>query len=115
MKRAKKGSMKTMRLRKVHCAPASGGCGYVIRLSRKMIEIGVPACPNPDCGHHGQPMSCANPADAVECGLMSLDDLPRTVRTQICRDNGWEDQIIRTSPGRRARPKIVAVAEATPF
>lgn len=81
-----------------------------------MIEIGLPSCPNPDCRAHNVPMVCSNPADAVECGLMSLDDLPRVVRTQVCRDNGWEDSIIRTSPGRRARPKIApVVADAIPF
>lgn len=85
------GSAATTRLRKVECT----GCGYVVRMSRSWMAVGLPTCPNPACD--GGQMSCADPGDAVELGYLSLDDLPRTVRTAICRANGWEDDIIRTS------------------
>lgn len=26
-----------------------------------------------------------------------MDDVPRTIWTEICRENGWEDSIIRTN------------------
>lgn len=63
-------------------------------------------------------MVCANPADAIECGLMSLDDLPRSLRTQVCRDNGWDDEIVRTSPSQAPgarRPIRIAAPAAMPF
>lgn len=85
--------MSTIRLRKVHCSE----CGYVVRMSRTWIAVGLPNCPNPACLAFGAPLECADPADAVECGLLSLDDLPRPIRTQICKANGWEDAIVRTN------------------
>lgn len=109
----RKGSMKTQRLRKVWC-PA---CGTITYMSRTAITRGVPLCGVADCACHGQAMICANPADAIECGLLTLDDLPRDQRTQVCRDNGWEDEIVRTCaaqcPGGVAYR--IAPAAAIPF
>ncbi len=103
----RRGTMKTTRLRKVHCPT----CGCIARMSRAaLIHPGPPECA---CG--AGTMGCADPADAIECGLMALDDLSRPELTKVCRANGWDDSIIRTSrsqePGRRTAIRIRTVSE----
>ena len=98
---ATRGKAATTRLRKVSCEE----CGYTVRMARSWIAVALPSCPNPDCGAYGAPMACADPADAIELGLLDKTDLPRKAWTEICRANGWEDEIIRTSPGPRRAPK----------
>lgn len=88
------GSTSTQRLRKVHCVE----CGYLVYMSRRCIGMGLPGCPNVECACHGLALTCADIADAINAGIVSLDDLPRVERTRVCKANGWEDEIIRTSP-----------------
>jgi hypothetical protein len=89
------GSAKTTRLRKVECT----ACGYTVRMSRKWIECALPDCPNPDCSAVGTAMTCPEAADQILADPELLESLPRPIRTAICRENGWEAEIIRTSPG----------------
>lgn len=89
-----RGTSRTTRLRKASCCE----CGYIIRLSRSCMTRGLPSCP---CG--AGELTPDDPADLIELGLLTLDDLARPVRTELCRRMGWEDAIIRTSPGRRKR------------
>jgi hypothetical protein len=49
-------------------------------------------------------MMCENPADAIEAGILEVGELGRE-RTRICRENGWTDEIVRRSPGRRSTPR----------
>lgn len=82
----------TCRLRKVAC-PA---CGYTARIARSWMEIGLPGCP---CGAMLEPES---PADRAFAGLISQDDVPASMWTQICRENGWEDCIVRKGAAHKA-------------
>jgi hypothetical protein len=100
MSKRRRGCTQTTRWRKVWCLD----CGYTLRLSRMWMQKGLPLCPNPHCISHGQTMTCADPADAVELGLLDLNDLGRE-RTAVCRRNGWHDSIVRRSPGRRSAPR----------
>lgn len=50
-----RGPKQTTRMVKVTC----GDCGYTLRSARSWLEIGVPSCPNPDCGNHGEEMRVA--------------------------------------------------------
>lgn len=36
------------RMRKAECPE----CGYIIRASKAALEVGIPKCPNKDCGHY---------------------------------------------------------------
>jgi hypothetical protein len=105
------GSAKTTRLRKVECT----ACGYTVRMSRKWLEVGLPDCPNPECPAVGHPMTCPEPADQVIADPELLESLPRTVRTDVCRDNGWDAEIIRTSPGRHGGLAAPARTVDLPF
>lgn len=80
-----KRSSSTCRLRKVACAD----CGYTARVARSWMTVGLPACP---CGGTLEPDT---PADRAYAGLIGQDDVPAVLWTQICRDNGWEDAIVR--------------------
>ena len=80
-----KRSSSTCRLRKVVCAD----CGYTARVARSWMTVGLPGCP---CGGRLEPES---PADRAFAGLIGQDDVPRTLWTAICRENGWEDSIVR--------------------
>lgn len=108
-----KGTARTTRLRKVHCVE----CDYKVLMSRVWMAVALPPCPNPDCKLYGTPMSPADLGDAVELGMVTLDELPRPVRTALCRRMGWEDEIVRTSPSQAPgakRRKPLRVAEV-PF
>lgn len=50
-----RGPKQSTRMIKVAC----GECGYTVRSSMKWILTGVPACPNEECGNHGEPMEAA--------------------------------------------------------
>lgn len=107
------GTARTTRLRKVHCH----ACGYTVRMARSWMSVALPPCPNPECEHHGEPMSCSDLGDAVELGYVTLDELPRPVRTALCHRMGWEDEIVRTSPSQSPgaqRRKPIKAAEV-PF
>jgi hypothetical protein len=75
----------TCRLRKVSCPD----CGYVARVARSWLQVGLPGCP---CGGTLEPDSAA---DRAYCGLITQDDVPAPLWTAICRENGWEDAIVR--------------------
>lgn len=40
---------------------ACGCCGYTVRTTQKWIDVGVPACPNPECDDHGEEMEAHAP------------------------------------------------------
>ena len=80
-----RGSAATTRQRKVTCPD----CGYTVRMARSWMAVGLPTCP---CGEAMRPES---PADLALCGIIGQDDVPAPMWTQICRENGWEDLIIR--------------------
>lgn len=80
-----KRSSSTCRLRKVSC----DACGYTARIARSWMQVGLPGCP---CGGTLEPDS---PADRAYAGLIGQDDVPQTLWTQICRENGWDDCIVR--------------------
>jgi len=73
------------RLRKVACPD----CGYTVRMARSWMELGLPVCP---CGAEMRP---TEPADLAWCGLIGQQDCPGSLWTAICRENGWEDMIVR--------------------
>jgi hypothetical protein len=73
-------------------------CGYTVRVARQWLELGWPSCPNEECVLGGIALDCADPVEMIRVGALTLDDLPRRVRTEICRRNGWTDSIVRTSP-----------------
>ena len=73
------------RLRKVSCPE----CGYTVRMARSWMEVGLPTCP---CGTEMRPESGA---DLAYLGLIGQDDVPAPIWTAICRENGWEDCIVR--------------------
>jgi hypothetical protein len=75
----------TCRLRKAACAD----CGYTIRVTRSWLERGLPVCP---CGGQIVPTEAA---DLAWVGLISQEDVPAPMWTAICRENGWEDMIVR--------------------
>jgi hypothetical protein len=99
MAASRRGSAATTRQRKVSC-PA---CGYTVRMARSWMQVGLPVCP---CGESMRPESLA---DLALCGIIGQDDVPAPTWTVICRENGWEDLIIRkgnaakTSTVRRAQ------------
>lgn len=70
-------------------------------MARSWMAVALPPCPNPECAHHGRAMDCGDAADAVELGYLSLDELSRPERTELCKRMGWEDEIVRTSPSQR--------------
>lgn len=80
--------MNGKRIRRCACA----SCGYIARISRADLTRGLLSC----CCGAGELRPC-DPADQIELGLLSLDDLPRRVRTQLCKRMGWEDEIVRTN------------------
>lgn len=53
------------------------------------MTVGLPACP---CGGTLEPETAA---DRAFCGLLEQDDVPAVMWTAICRENGWEDSIVR--------------------
>jgi len=86
----------------------------VVRVTGANMRRGLPACP---CG---QPLEPSHPGDRVELGLLDLDELPRRVRTELCREMGWEDMIVRTSPAqqrgsRRIRTRRKRTLKEMPF
>jgi hypothetical protein len=89
-------------MRKVSCPE----CGYTIRMARSWMTVGLPVCP---CG---QSMRPSEAADLAFCGLIGPDDMPAALWTQICRENGWEDMIMRKGAaakswsGRRAKIRM---------
>lgn len=82
----------TARLRKVICSD----CGYTARIARSWLAVGLPGCP---CGGRLEPDS---PADRAFAGLLEQDDVPATMWTAICRENGWEDCIVRKGAAHQA-------------
>jgi hypothetical protein len=82
MKRAKQSPSRN---RKVSCPD----CGYTVRTARSWMDRGLPVCP---CGSGMRPDA---PADLAYCGLIGQDDMPAVQWTSICRENGWEDSIMR--------------------
>jgi hypothetical protein len=72
-------------MRKVACPD----CGYTVRMARSWMERGLPVCP---CGQAMEPDS---PADRAFLGMIDQDDVPAPMWTAICRDNGWDDCIVR--------------------
>lgn len=80
-----RGSAATTRQRKVSCPD----CGYTVRMARSWMQVGLPVCP---CGEAMRPES---PADLALCGLIGQDNVPAPLWTAICRENGWEDCIVR--------------------
>lgn len=82
----------TCRLRKVICPD----CGYTARVARSWISVGLPGCP---CGGRLEPES---PADRAFAGLIGQDDVPGPLWTAICRENGWEDSIVRKGAAYKA-------------
>jgi hypothetical protein len=57
---------------------------------------GLPVCP---CGSSMRP---SEPADLAFCGLIGQDDVAQRDWTIICRENGWEDSIIRKGNAAKA-------------
>lgn len=80
------------RLRKATCAD----CGYVIRVTRSWLEVGLPTCP---CGGTIEPETAADRAIA---GLIGPEDVPSRIWTAICHENGWEDVILRKGAAAKA-------------
>jgi hypothetical protein len=80
-----RGSAATTRMRKVTCPD----CGFTVRMARSWMAVGLPSCP---CGHAMRPEA---PADLALCGLIGQDDVSAVLWTAICRENGWEDCIVR--------------------
>lgn len=76
----------TTRLRKTQCDT----CGYVARVTRSWLAV-----------HPTQPCACGGhitPTDASDlafCGLLEAGDISDREWTVVCRENGWEDQIVR--------------------
>ena len=64
-------------------------CGYHCWGTRSWWERGLPSCP---CGGQLVP---TKPADLAFVGLIGQDDMPAREWTAICRENGWEDLIVR--------------------
>jgi hypothetical protein len=93
----------TTRLRKVACPD----CGYTIRVTRSWMQKGLPACP---CGQSMRPESGA---DLAFLGLLNHEDVPDTMWTTICRENGWEDSIIRRGNAAKAYEQRVASTNGT--
>jgi hypothetical protein len=77
-------------MRKLQC-PC---CGNVARQARAWMARGLLTC---YCGEQMLPVEAC---DLAYIGRLTADDMPRPQWTAICRLNGWEDAIIRTSPGR---------------
>ena len=75
----------TCRLRKVACEE----CGYTARITRSWLTVGLPGCP---CGGELRP---TDPADLALCELIGPEDMPAPMWTAICRENGWDDAIVR--------------------
>lgn len=88
----------TCRLRKVSCPD----CGYTVRMARSWMSQGLPVCP---CGQAMRPDS---PADLAYCGLIGQEDVSRSDWTIICRENGWEDAIIRKGAAAQAYERKLA-------
>lgn len=86
------------RLRKVSCPD----CGYTVRKARGWMDVGLPVCP---CGQAMRPDS---PADLAWCGLIGPDDMPAPLWTAICRENGWDDSIMRRGGAAKAFERKLA-------
>lgn len=95
--------MSACRLRKAQC----DACGYTVRVTRSWLEVGLPTCP---CGGTIEPVDAA---DRAYAGLLDYGDVPRPEWTRICRENGWDDLIIRT--GKAAKDYERSVAESGGF
>lgn len=80
------------RLRKVACSD----CGYTARITRSWLEVGLPGCP---CGGELEPTA---PADLAFIGRITADDMPDREWTIICRENGWDDSILRKGAAAKA-------------
>lgn len=85
----------TCRLRKVSCED----CGYTIRMARSWMEVGLPTCP---CGSAMVPEA---PADRAFCGLIDHESVSAKDWTLICRENGWDDSIIRRGAAAKAHDR----------
>lgn len=98
----------TCRLRKVACVD----CGYVARVARSWMAVGLLGCP---CGGELVPES---PADLAFIGRISEMDVPGPLWTAICRENGWEASVRRSKGtaammSRRGVSDVVALAPRT--
>lgn len=82
----------TTRLRKVSCQD----CGYTVRMTRSWLLKGLPTCP---CGNEMMP---AEASDLAYIGIITDQDVPGPIWTQICRENGWEDSVIRRGGAARS-------------
>lgn len=107
----KPGSARTTRLRKAECLE----CGLIVRVSRKVIENGLPLCGTRGCACYGLELTCPEPADQIIADPELLSSLPRPLRTDVCRENGWDSEIIRTSPGRHGGLASTTSLAALPF
>ena len=90
----------TCRLRKVQCEE----CGYTARITRSWLTVGLPGCP---CGGELRP---TEPADLALCGLIGPEDMPSPLWTAICRENGWEDSIVRRGAAAKAYERTISAA-----
>jgi hypothetical protein len=55
------------------------------------------------------------PADLALCGLIGQEDCPGPLWTQVCRENGWEDMIVRRGAAAKSwtrRRALIRVAPA---
>ena len=83
-------------MRKLECRE----CGNTARVARSWLDVGLPSCP---CGGEILPTA---PCDLAYIGRITAEDCldakgrPGAQWTAICRLNGWEDAIVRRSPGR---------------
>jgi hypothetical protein len=93
-----KGATQPTRNRKVSCPE----CGYTVRMARSWMAVGLPTCP---CGEQKRPDS---PADLAFAGLIDESDVPGPIWTAICKENGWDDAIVR----RGAAAKLTSVSSA---
>jgi hypothetical protein len=79
-------------MRKVNCPD----CGYTVRMARSWMEVGMPCCP---CG---TAMALEAIADRAWCVLITADDVPGPLWTQICRENRWTGAINRKGAAAKA-------------
>lgn len=96
---------KPTRLRKVTCE----SCGYTVRMARSWMAVGLPTCP---CGTEMRP---TEGADLAYLGLIGQDDVPAPMWTAICRENGWEDLIVRKGAAAKSwteRRKLIRTERA---
>jgi hypothetical protein len=88
------------RNRKVTCPE----CGYTVRMARSWMAVGLPTCP---CGEQLRPDS---PADLAFVGLIDQGDVAGPVWTAICKENRWDDAIVRRGAAAKAYARHLRAA-----